>query len=175
MSLSWLGQCLCKVPEDPLLCVIGLILLIALHLLFFYDLAARVGAFPKCPKVKKKKKKNRLYFASLHVVPLHYSQQIDLRSRRSWVNCLSGTSSQWDKVVNQHSVVLTTGANQVSTLTGSVHQQPARELNQTVHVWWLKKKGWHWSSNWEKKKKESWSNYFFRYKFVMISLILIFI
>lgn len=53
MPLSWHELCMCKVPEDPLLCVIGLVLLILLHLLLFSDLPAQVGKLPKCLKVKK--------------------------------------------------------------------------------------------------------------------------
>lgn len=55
MSLSWHELCVCEVPEDPLLCVIGLILVILLHLLLCSDLTAQVGRLPKCLKVKKKK------------------------------------------------------------------------------------------------------------------------
>lgn len=55
MSLSWHELCVCEVPEDPLLCVTGLILVILLHLLLCSDLTAQVGRLPKCLKVKKKK------------------------------------------------------------------------------------------------------------------------
>ncbi len=53
MSLSWHELYMCKVPEDPLLCVTGLILLILLHLLPLSDLTAQVGRLSKCLKVKK--------------------------------------------------------------------------------------------------------------------------
>lgn len=57
-SLSLLEAFVCKVPEDPLLCVTGLILLIVLHCLLFIHLTrCRVGAVPKCVDVYQKKKK----------------------------------------------------------------------------------------------------------------------
>lgn len=59
---------MCRVPEDPLLCVTGLILLILLHLLLYSDLTAREGGMPKHLKVKKTTtKKVCLYTTSIHL------------------------------------------------------------------------------------------------------------
>ncbi len=53
MSLSWHELYMCKVPEDPPLCVIGLILLMPLHLLLLSDLTAQIGGLPKYLKSRK--------------------------------------------------------------------------------------------------------------------------
>lgn len=104
-------------------------------LLWSRCLSSSVSKMPKS-----KKKINSVLFCIIPSFPLNYSQQIDLTADRSqWIAFLghlaSGTKL-WTNI--QWSLQL--GPTKCQHLTGSVHQQPNRELNQMVHVWWLKKK-----------------------------------
>lgn len=146
MSLSWHELCVCEVPEDPLLCVIGLILVILLHLLLCSDLTAQVGRLPKCLKVKKKKVCHYITSIYLSIHPAVYSLFIffsPLPKDLLWytrgamadnyldlMNRLSRTFGQWDKVVTQNSVEPATEANQESTKVGQCFRSQMEDWNK---------------------------------------------